>query len=110
MTRLRIRPYEALYRNLVFHTGRRKKLLNLTYEEFLEFTEVRECHYCGAAIGWCESNRHKNGSRYNLDEKDSTAGYTKENLVVCCLRCNKAKSNLFTYEQFLKIAAVIRTF
>ena len=41
--------------------------------ESLGLTEEEKCHYCGAEL-----------RGYNLDRKDNTKGYSKENCVVCC--------------------------
>lgn len=50
------------------------------------------------------------GCAYYLDRKDSFEGYSVENCVVCCSRCNQAKSNFFTYEQWVEIGKVIKSF
>lgn len=75
----------------------------------MEFTTNKNCHYCGADIFWAEYNTNTNGSNYNLDRKDNAIGYSKENCVACCGRCNESKSNHFTYEQFVQIGDLIRS-
>lgn len=82
-------------------------VFSLTYEEFLKFTCIHQCHYCHAPITWAEYNARGVGirSRYNLDRKDNAQGYFKQNLVVCCKRCNWSKGNRYTYaEWWLKCA------
>lgn len=108
--RNRIRPYEALYNKFVYDRHRFKQTTNLSYEDFVALAATTQCVYCGASVFWAEYGLEKNGSRYNLDRKDSTKGYSKDNVVVCCWLCNETKSNRFTYEQFLKIGEVLRTF
>jgi len=105
--RRRLRPYEALYRTI--QRENEDKLVELTYEEFLDFTKIKQCHYCEAPVEWTEFHLVRNGSRYNLDRKDNSIGYSKENCVVCCKRCNRIKSDHLTYEQMLQIGALIRT-
>jgi hypothetical protein len=102
-----LRPYEATYRLLLDVGKRRDWPLSLTYEEFLEFTKIQTCHYCGAEITWYV--KHDPAPKYNLDRKDNTVGYTKENLVVCCARCNRAKGNNFTYDEWLQLGAIIES-
>ena len=34
----------------------------------------------------------------NLDRVDSSRGYSNDNVVPCCLRCNKMKSDMTTQE------------
>ena len=99
------RPYEWLYNTMVSS----RKASDLTYEEFVEFTAITECHYCSFPIHWSKHNNE--GSRaYNLDRKDNKLGYIKGNLVVCCIRCNVAKMNHFTYDEFVQLGKVIKTF
>ena len=108
-----IRPYESLYNYCMFHAVREHPELQhtLTYEEFLLFVHEPSCHYCGATVAFV--HRNINGLRairYNLDRKNNVLGYCKDNLAVCCKRCNYAKGNRFTYEEFIQIGNVIRSF
>ena len=106
----RKRPYEYIF-NLLVRVANGRGMMTMSYEEFLVFTAVPECHYCGVAIVWNQHNiTGRVTCRYNLDRKDNEVGYTKENCVVCCKECNIVKGDRFTYEQFLQIGAVIRTF
>ena len=82
-----------------------KRIVSLTLEDYLEFAKSNECHDCGEFIDWFSKS-----SAYYLDRKDNSVDYTKENCVVCCTRCNMAKGNRFTYEEWAKIGAVIRLF
>ena len=107
----RKRPFEALYNGW---KGRLDKLRNhlvfITYEDFLMFTPIRECHYCGAEIQWTEYRQKglRQSSATNLDRKDNDLPYTTDNIVVCCARCNRAKNTHFTYEEWKRVGAVIR--
>ncbi len=70
------------------------------------------CHYCHL-LG--DTNKHykrhfRKGRRgYNLevDKRDNKEGYSPENCVLACYPCNNAKSDVFSYKEFLKIGAVI---
>lgn len=99
----RFPPFHMLYNRLVRSATERKIPLKITREEFVEFTSETKCHYCYGIIEWI-------GGRTNLDRIDSSLPYEKGNLVVCCWRCNNTKGSRFTYQEFLQIAAVIRTF
>ena len=79
-----------------------------SHEEFLEFTSTTSCHYCHAGITWTKFNVTKHGNAYNLDRKDHTKNYVKENLVVCCARCNWGKQDQFTYEEWYGMTAYFR--
>jgi hypothetical protein len=96
-----LRPYEALYRAMLRSAKITESLCTLTYEDFLGFVTEQNCHYCSAQLNW-------GGQAYNLDKKVPEDGYTVENCVTCCKRCNRAKSNLFNYEQWLAIGTFIQ--
>ena len=99
-----LRPYESLYNRILSFT---KHPNNITYEEFLEFTKEKECHYCGSEVIF-RPFIHQ-GEGYNLDRKDSSLGYSKENCVVCCKRCNIGKNALFSYDEWVQIGKLIRS-
>jgi|ERR1700676_695940 len=102
----RLRPFESLYNTLV-KQSKGRTFVRLTYEEYLVFfTTEKACHYCNEKVIWQPFNK-MNG--HHLDRKDNTDGYTMKNCVVCCARCNQAKSNHFTYEEWLQIGALIKT-
>jgi hypothetical protein len=104
------RPFESLYNGL-FHDHRGVDV-GLTYRQFLEFTKITECHYCGDVIPWRPYGTVKGSYKsraYFLDRKDHNDGYNKSNCVVCCTRCNITRSNRFTYEQFVQIGALIKS-
>lgn len=54
------------------------------------------CYYCGAAPARiCKGVRGRVSFPYNgIDRKDNSIGYTQENCVSCCTRCNYAKREL----------------
>jgi|ERR1700674_2286475 len=102
----RIRPFEALYNTLVKLAHKRNVGVRLSYNQYLLFTINKYCHYCDAPLLWEPFNK-MNG--HKLDRKDNSLGYYKNNCVVCCARCNRAKSNHFTYKEWIKIGALIKS-
>lgn len=108
----RKRPYESIYNNLAKLCSRQSDRLRLeiSYEEFVEFTATTECHYCGSPIHWTMYNANKNGFSYNLDRKDNSRGYNKDNVVVCCSRCNFGKGRQFSYEEWVEVGKCLRLF
>ena len=102
----RRKPFEALYNTISKQAKKRGVSVTLTYEDYLKFTRVTECHYCKGVIVWAPFNK-MNG--HHLDRKDNYLGYSKENCAVCCGTCNRVKSDVFTYEQFLVIGDLIRS-
>ncbi len=109
----RKRPYEHLYNNIKRKMKHRnhKTDFSLTYEEFLEFTQINKCHYCNDDIVWSKYKTEiGNGNQkvgYNLDRKENASGYTKNNCVVCCPTCNWVKSDKISYQTMLKIGKIL---
>ena len=106
-------PYRASYNELIRTCERRDREISLTYEDFLTFTKISECHYCRSKIIWHphtkKNGREVLGSRsYKLDRMDNNLGYTKINCVVCCWKCNSAKGNKYTYEEWYGMTAFLR--
>ena len=101
----KLRPYEYLYNRI--KQGKHEVIF--TYEEFLEFTNETNCHYCDAPVHFKIHIYVEGESPTNLDRKDSALGYSKQNCVVCCKRCNVAKNNHFTYEEWVEIGKVIKS-
>lgn len=98
------RPYEWLYNALVYSTNHRKKPveMNLTYEEFVSFTQILQCYYCGSFIDWrpysIDDGRKKG---HHIDRIDSNKGYSVDNCVVCCSICNYMKLD-YTKKEFIQ--------
>lgn len=105
-------PYKSSYNHLkdgINRTNKKRskqKSFDLTFDEFLEFVQIKNCHYCNNKIEWVE-HTGKGQHRYNLDRKDSDLGYIKHNLVVCCKRCNYMKGSEFSYEEFKAIVELL---
>jgi hypothetical protein len=110
MRHRRKRPYESLY-NAFVHKASKRYTVTLTYEQFVAFTGTKSCHYCGAPISWVEfqANSRRDRYAYHLDRKDNDKPYCMENLVVCCTRCNEGKNRNFSYDEWVKIGNLIRS-
>jgi hypothetical protein len=105
----RKRPYEAVYNNFI---QRAKHPVSITYEQYAAIAaEKPDCHYCGAVIPWADHNANKRGLQggSNLDRKDNSRGYEADNVVPCCRRCNYGKNNFFSYDEWVQIGALIRS-
>lgn len=90
--RQRKRPFEWLYLELRRSTKRREMQCSISYEEFLKFTRIKQCFYCGEKLEWQEYSPHiRNKVAYNLDRLDNNLGYLPENCVGCCAACNFLK-------------------
>lgn len=89
----KLRPFEWLYRLFCREAIRYQRQNSITYEQFLEFTDVTQCHYCGDKIQWISyTPKGYKSSAYFLDRVDNNQGYHAKNCVVCCSPCNAMKS------------------
>ena len=92
-------------------TRREKELLrNQLYER-----DGEKCHYCGIAEDdfckiWGDTfyGGIKRGRKLEIDRKDNVSDYDMTNCVLACAICNMAKSDKFTFEEFIRVGAVIR--
>jgi len=70
------------------------------------------CHYCHLPGDTWKfyKRRFRNGRRgisLEVDRKRSSEQYSPENCVLACYPCNNAKSDVFSYREFLEIGKVI---
>lgn len=56
---------------------------------------LKPCIYCG--------DTHRIG----CDRIDNTLGHTKNNVVPCCIECNTARNNYFTYDEMRLLGITI---
>lgn len=82
---------------------------DLTFEEFLPFLK-KNCYYCGIGPSnkW-NPNRANEKELYHytgVDRKDSKFGYSLENCVPCCGKCNTVK-NRSHHDDFLERVKLI---
>ena len=97
------RPYESLYNHFVSAAKIKNLPVEISYEDFLEYTKQPACSYCERPVYWTAHNITQGGKRYsayNLDRLDNAKGYSKDNLCVCCGICNGGRGNRFTPEEW----------
>ena len=98
--------------NITVNSKRKRKYkkgpeLNMTEEEFLKWcrSQERKCDYCGIkeqdlqAAGLLSSIGLPVYA-LGIDRIDSERGYEVDNITFCCYACNKAKGDVYTYDEF----------
>ena len=55
-----------------------------------------------------KDGKYKTGS-YFLDRKDNAQGYSVENCVPCCTRCNRGKGAAFSYEEWKEMTSCLKS-
>lgn len=77
------------------HARDRNLVWDLCYDDVKRIIN-EPCFYCGAEKTNTKITKNcKEGYSYNgIDRVDNSKGYTIDNVVSCCKRCNTAKSNM----------------
>jgi len=85
--------YSTLYHDYKNQAKRRNKYFDLGIDSALKLFKST-CYYCGETP--INEWKHKTNSNIilkyqGIDRKDSKQGYTTDNVVACCSKCNYAK-------------------
>lgn len=89
---------------------RRDYEFSLTREQFGRIV-ILDCHYCGASpsIHLKRPGIYRGEVRINgIDRVDNNLGYTLDNIVPCCKRCNKMKQTYTETEFKAGAASIVR--
>jgi hypothetical protein len=70
---------------------RRKKDFTLTEEQYVQIIDA-PCYYCNESIA--------NETGLGLDRKDNDRGYHLDNVLPCCVRCNRIRHKTMDPEEF----------
>jgi len=80
---------KGIYDLYIRGAKKRSHQFTLTFEDYLKLSS-RACEYCG-----------DRSVRNGIDRKDNSVGYTSENSVPCCSKCNLMKRN-YSVREFLR--------
>lgn len=110
--RIRTERFKYKYGNLRAHAKRRNVPFNLNRIDFLNWIDKKLliCEYCNTEIIKMPTQRDNKtdyAQALSIDRKDNKKGYELNNIVLACYSCNVAKSEFFTYEEFLIIGKTI---
>jgi 5-methylcytosine-specific restriction endonuclease McrA len=89
------------YVQLKSEAKRRHISVALTFAEYRAIMHDPKCVYCGMSIS---------DAGHGVDRKNSHLGYSLENCVPCCTKCNRMRGqDVITYEQMFFVAALLNT-
>ena len=112
--------YRRKYRKYKWCATRRNRVFNLTESSFINIVKD-DCYYCGETAPLKQfkntsrhgSSLHGNPIKFQgIDRVDNDVGYTEENSVPCCSKCNFMKHTLNAsdfIDHVLKISEHIKT-
>ena len=75
---------------------KRRLEFNISRDFLIDAIRNKTCHYCDTP------------QKIGLDRIDNNKGHTEDNEVPCCHRCNIARGNNFSVEEFLEIGKTIK--
>ena len=84
------RTPKGKYRVMKKNAKARNKNFSLSFKLYETQLWGNPCHYCGCEI-----------EVTGLDRRDSSKGYSRDNVVPCCFECNTKKKDK-PYEQFIQ--------
>jgi len=92
--------------------SRRSSIVEMSATDFKMWFEANydgSCHYCGVTIEKYKSSSFLKRIRphiknFGIDRKDTSKGYSLNNIVVCCNFCNSVKGSFFNHKEFEEIA------
>ena len=92
--------FNELYQQYMVSAKRRKYEFDLSKEDFKNII-TKPCIYCGTSLSQEKrGNGGHGGFKYTgIDRYDNTKGYTLDNSVPCCKKCNRMKSDM-SIEEF----------
>lgn len=97
--------FNEVYASYVRGAKARNLAWNLTKEHFLSLA-TKECFYCGALPAQIvhAGRFHGNFVHNGIDRLHSTKGYTPQNTVSCCKKCNfsKRSTNFETFKAWIQ--------
>lgn len=89
----------------------RDLITEIDFDLFYKISKM-SCHYCGSLPKsgyWENSSYRKEWNKpfisNGLDRFDNSKGYIKDNVIPCCIRCNRAKNDMSIEEWKEKIIA-----
>jgi hypothetical protein len=96
------------YIYLVLKGRMKKKNLDIaTKEDFIDWynKQERKCVYCGISEGLLDEYM-PNGKirRLSIDRMENGRGYEVDNMVLCCMTCNRVKGEIFSFKEMKRLA------
>src|ERR1035437_7978169 len=107
-----LQPYQWMYNSMARVSKRKNHSDIMSFEDFLTFTNIYKCYYCGYRIQWPQHQFYQNKllpdvNGYNLDRKNNSVGYTKDNCIVGCSLCNMIKGRSLSYDEMCMLGKYV---
>lgn len=95
------RTPKGRYRELKRSAKRKGRVFTITLDDY-EFLLTHACAYCGITV------EKDGGAGYWLDRIDNDLGYTVDNILPCCGRCNRIRGADLNVEQMFQVGEILK--
>jgi len=79
----------------------------MSLEEFSDWYDKQEkrCVYCGVTVDILKNKYDSilTNRVLSIDRIDAKKGYSLDNIVLACVRCNLIKNDFFTFKEMMEI-------
>jgi hypothetical protein len=86
------REYPRRYQKLIHKSKHENRIFNINYENCLLLWKLG-CHYCSVSLD--------TETGCGFDRLDNNGGYTVDNVVPCCGKCNQIKNKHLTHDEMI---------
>jgi 5-methylcytosine-specific restriction endonuclease McrA len=99
----------GIYTSLKARAKHRNIIFDINKVNFINWYENQKqiCHYCSRTLKEINQIKFGRSNKLTIDRKDNNKGYTLDNIVLACMRCNHIKSDYFTEQEMLRIGGII---
>jgi len=94
----------------ILDSGKKRNIpIEISREGFVKWHDSQEtkCVYCGVFLSELgnqdDSQLKKFKNTLSIDRKDNNKGYSVDNMVLACIRCNFIKGDFFTFSEMKEI-------
>ncbi len=105
---------KSIFAQIKCRSKRKNTNIHITEIVFINWynNQEKKCYYCNRTLeeikqNSIETERNKK-CRLTIDRKDNNEGYSLDNIVLACNRCNMTKSSYFTEQEMLEIGKIIK--
>lgn len=104
--------FSLRYDMIKFRSLKKGVLFDLNKEWFINWCNIEfknPCHYCGKTYkDYSLVVTKTDPDNFSIDRREPQKGYTRDNIIMCCFRCNNIKGEFFNYDEMIKIGEIIK--
>lgn len=101
---------KGIYNQLKTIAKHKKIIFKLNKNRFIEWynQQTKKCVYCKRLEYLIIKDYNGRHRRCSIDRKDNNQGYTLNNIILACHKCNTIKNDIFTFDEMIKIGKILK--